>query len=63
MERSRRRGRLKFDVEFPEWVRDVLHASNVDERREHEEAIRRHQIEFKWLLDRINAMYVTSSIG
>jgi site-specific DNA recombinase len=40
------------------WVRDALHASHADERREHEETIRRHQAEYKRLQDRINAMYV-----
>jgi len=56
-------GRLKFDDEVLEWVRDALHASNADERREHEEAIRRHQTEFKRLQDRINAMYVDKLDG
>jgi site-specific DNA recombinase len=56
-------GRLKFDDEILEWVRDALHASNADERREHEEAIRRHQTEFKRLQDRINAMYVDKLDG
>ena len=32
-------GRLKFDDEVLEWVRDALHASHADERREHEDAI------------------------
>jgi site-specific DNA recombinase len=44
-------------------VRDALHASNADERREHEEAIKRHQAEFKRLQDRINAMYVDKLDG
>jgi hypothetical protein len=56
-------GRLKFDDEVLEWVRDALHASHADERREHEEAIRRHQTEFKRLQDRINAMYVDKVDG
>jgi site-specific DNA recombinase len=51
-------GRLHFDDEVLEWVRDALHASHVDERRDHEEAIRRHQAEYKRLQERINAMYV-----
>jgi site-specific DNA recombinase len=42
-------GRLKFDNEVLEWVRDALLASYADERREHVEAIKRLQ-------DRINAM-------
>ena len=42
-------GRLQFDDEVLEWVRDALHASHADERREHEEAIKRHQAEYKRL--------------
>ena len=56
-------GRLKFDDEVLEWVRDALHASHADERREHEEAIKRHQAEYKRLQDRINAMYVDKLDG
>jgi site-specific DNA recombinase len=51
-------GRLRFDDEVLEWVRDALHASHADERREHEEAIKRHQAEYNRLNDRIHAMYV-----
>jgi site-specific DNA recombinase len=46
-----------------EWVRDALHASHADERREQEEAIKRHQAEYKRLQDRINAMYVDKLDG
>jgi site-specific DNA recombinase len=56
-------GRLRFDEEILEWVRDALHASHADERREHEEAIKRHQAEYKRLQDRINAMYVDKLDG
>jgi site-specific DNA recombinase len=56
-------GRLNFDDEVLEWVRDALHASHADERREHEEAIKRHQAEFKRLNDRIHAMYVDKLDG
>jgi site-specific DNA recombinase len=56
-------GRLRFDGEVLEWVRDALHASHADERREHEEAIKRHQAEHKRLQDRINAMYVDKLDG
>ena len=56
-------GQLKFDDEVLEWVRDALHASHADERREHEEWIRRHQAEYKRLHDRINAMYVDKLDG
>ena len=56
-------GRLKFDDEVLEWVREALHASHADERREHEEAIKRLQAEYKRLQDRINAMYVDKLDG
>jgi site-specific DNA recombinase len=56
-------GRLQFDDEALEWVRDALHASHADERRDHEEAIRRHQAEYKRLQERINAMYVDKLDG
>jgi site-specific DNA recombinase len=56
-------GRLRFDDEVLEWVRDALHASHADERREHEEAIKHHQAEHKRLQDRINAMYIDKLDG
>jgi hypothetical protein len=56
-------GRLKFDDEVLEWVRDALHASHADERHDHEEAIRRHQAEYNRLNDRIHAMYVDKLDG
>jgi hypothetical protein len=46
-------GQLRFDDEVLEWVRQALHASHADERREHEEAIKRHEAEPKRLQDRI----------
>ncbi len=56
-------GRLRFDDEVLEWVRDALHASHADERREHEEAIKRLEAEAKRLNDRIHAMYVDKLDG
>lgn len=56
-------GLLHFDDEVLEWVRDALHASHADQRREHEEAIKRHQAEYKRLDDRIRAMYVDKLDG
>jgi site-specific DNA recombinase len=56
-------GRLRFDDEVLEWVRDALHASHADERHEHEEAIKRHQAEYSRLNDRIHAMYVDKLDG
>jgi site-specific DNA recombinase len=46
-----------------EWVREAMHASHADERREHEEATRRHQAEYKRLNQRIYAMYVDELDG
>jgi DNA invertase Pin-like site-specific DNA recombinase len=60
---SRLLGRLRFDDEVLEWVREALHASHADERREHEEAIRRHQAEHKRLENRMHAMYVDKLDG
>ena len=56
-------GRLRFDDEVLEWVREALHASHADERREHEQAIRRYQAEYKRLNERIHAMYVDKLDG
>ena len=56
-------GRLHFDDEVLSWVREALHASHADERREHEEAVRRLQTEHKRLGDRINAMYLDKLDG
>lgn len=56
-------GRLKFDEEVLEWVREALHASHADERGEHEGAIRRHQAEYKRLDERVHAMYVDKLDG
>ena len=39
-------GRLHFDDEVLDWVREALHASHADERREHEEAIARLRAEY-----------------
>jgi site-specific DNA recombinase len=56
-------GRLRFEDEVLEWVRESLQASHADERREHEEAIRRLHAEHKRLGDRINAMYLDKLDG
>jgi site-specific DNA recombinase len=56
-------GQLRFDDEVLEWVRESLLASHVDERRDHEEAIKRLQGEHKRLGDRINAMYLDKLDG
>ena len=56
-------GQLQFDDEVLAWVREALHASHADERREHGEAIRRLQAEHQRLGDRINAMYLDKLDG
>jgi len=56
-------GRLTFDAEVLEWLREAVHASHADERRENEEAIRRHQADYKRFDERINAMYVDKLDG
>jgi site-specific DNA recombinase len=56
-------GRLRFDHEVLEWLREALHASHADERRGHEEAIKRLEAECKRLSDRIHAMYVDKLDG
>jgi hypothetical protein len=56
-------GRLRFDDEVLEWVREVLHASHADERREHEEAIERLKAEHKRLQARIDGMYIDKLDG
>jgi site-specific DNA recombinase len=47
-------GRLSFDDEALEWVREALHASHADETREHEAAIERLQTEHKRLQSRLD---------
>lgn len=56
-------GRLRFDDEVLQWVREALHASHVDEHREHEEAIGRLRAEYDRLQARIDAMYVDKLDG
>ena len=56
-------GSLVFDDEVLDWVRDALHDSHVDERREHDEAIKRLQTEYDRLQNRIHAAYVDKLDG
>ncbi len=56
-------GSLVFDDEVLDWVRDALHDSHADERREHEEAIKRLQAEYDRLQNRIHAAYVDKLDG
>ena len=56
-------GQLRFDDEVLEWVGESLHASHTDERREHEEAIKRLRAEYNRLQARIDAMYIDKLDG
>ncbi|WP_245442345.1 hypothetical protein [Mesorhizobium hawassense] len=49
---------MHFDEEILEWVKAALMASHADDRREHEQAIHRCQVEYKRLDDRLHAMYL-----
>jgi DNA invertase Pin-like site-specific DNA recombinase len=56
-------GRLIFDDEVLAWVRDALHASHADEKREHEAAIGRLRADYDRLRARTHAMYVDKLDG
>jgi site-specific DNA recombinase len=56
-------GSLVFDAEILDWVRDALHDSHADERREHEAAIKRLQAEYDRHQNRIHAAYVDKLDG
>ena len=56
-------GRLHFDDEVLEWVREALHASHAVERQEHEEASKRIRAEYDRLQARIDAMYIDKLDG
>jgi site-specific DNA recombinase len=56
-------GRLAFDDEVLDWVRDALHDSHADERREHEEGIEKLRAEYDRLQNRIHAAYVDKLDG
>ncbi len=58
-----RLGRLAFDGEILDWVRDALHECHADERREHEAAIERLRAEYDRLQNRIHAAYVDKLDG
>ena len=56
-------GRLSFDGEVLEWVREALHASHADEKREHEATIAALQAQQKRLQHRLEAIYVDKLDG
>ena len=56
-------GRLRFDDEVLAWVREALHASQADQRREHCAAIERLRAEYDRFERRIEAMYIDKLDG
>ncbi|MFQ5479256.1 MAG: recombinase family protein [Candidatus Binatia bacterium] len=56
-------GRLAFDNEVLDWVRDALHESHAGERLEHAAAIERLRSEYDRLQNRIHAAYVDKLDG
>ena len=56
-------GRLRFDDEVLDWVRQALRQSLADERRDREEAVARLQAEYDRLQARIEAMYIDKLDG
>src|SRR5512132_2000371 len=56
-------GRLTFDDEVLDWVREALRQSHADEKRDHEEAIARLQTQYDRLQNRLHAMYVDKLDG
>ncbi len=56
-------GRLTFDNEVLEWVREALSQSHADEKRDHEQAVTRLKAEYARLQQRIHAMYVDKLDG
>ncbi|MCP3476699.1 recombinase family protein [Bradyrhizobium sp. CCGUVB1N3] len=51
-------GRLHFSEKVHEWIVTGLHQSHVDERKEHDAAVKRLQAEYDRLTQRLGAMYV-----
>jgi site-specific DNA recombinase len=51
-------GRMKFDDEVMEWVREALRVSHADQKHEHQVAVVRLKAEYDRLEKRIQAMYV-----
>ncbi len=56
-------GQLVFDDEVLDWVRDALLDSHANERREHEEAIKRLRAEYDRIQNRIHDAYVDKLDG
>jgi site-specific DNA recombinase len=56
-------GRLNFAEPIHQWIVDGLRQSHADERKEHDEAVKRLQIEYDRLTQRLSAMYVDKLDG
>jgi site-specific DNA recombinase len=56
-------GRLTFDDEVLDWVREALRQSQADEKRDHEQAIARLQAQYDRLQNRLHVMYVDKLDG
>lgn len=56
-------GRLTFDDEVLDWVREALRQSHAEERQEHDTAIERLQADYARLQSRLDAMYVDKLDG
>ena len=56
-------GRLTFDDEVLDWVREALRDSHTAQREDQQAAISRHQAEYDRLQSRIHAMYVDKLDG
>ena len=56
-------GRLTFDSEVLDWIRNALQQSHADERREHEAAIQRLRTEYDRLQNRIHGAYIDKLDG
>ena len=56
-------GRLTFDDEVLQWVREALGQSHTDQKRDHEQAVARLKREHDRLQQRIHAMYVDKLDG
>jgi hypothetical protein len=55
--------RLRFDNQVLAWVSQALRVSHDDEKQHHEDVIRRIQVEYDCLQNRIDAMYVDKLDG
>ena len=53
---------MRFDDEVLAWVSQALRVSHGDEKQHHEDAVRRIQVEYDRLQNRIDAMYVDKRI-